>query len=160
MFSYLRSSDAHPPLDYLLRAAHAGAGDEALLRLPSTVWALGTLLASLAHSAALVPLGCLMVPRGMRRDADAWFLRISLVEAAAVWAPFWGPAFKDDFHVAGVDREGRFSIVDPSAPPSGRPHLLDDARLPRDVAADRVTRVCAPRLDTYSSILRCREERS
>ena len=38
LFSYLRSADAHPPLDYLLRRplALGGAGD-ALLRVPSAV---------------------------------------------------------------------------------------------------------------------------
>jgi hypothetical protein len=44
LFSYLRTVDSHPPLDYLIRMpfAHAGAGD-LLLRTPSLVFSIGAL---------------------------------------------------------------------------------------------------------------------
>jgi len=44
LFPFLRSSDTHPPLDYLIRRPVAGTGSELLLRLPSVTFSIALLL--------------------------------------------------------------------------------------------------------------------
>lgn len=41
---FLRTSDTHPPLDYLIRAPFTAVDSELALRLPSFIWSVGTLL--------------------------------------------------------------------------------------------------------------------
>ena len=61
LFDFLRTSDTHPPLDYLIRAPFTAADSDLALRLPSVTWSVGTLLLLAWWMRAKGPFGALVV---------------------------------------------------------------------------------------------------